>query len=98
MPSGPDDPDEVRLRVARRIVELREEASMTQREVAEAVGFDTSSYARMESGTENLTLRTLVLIAGTFDRPTIALFEPPTAPHAQRKRGRPKKKAASRSE
>lgn len=95
MPPGREDPDEVRVRVARRIVELREEAGLTQREVAEAVGFDTSSYARMESGTENLTLRTITLIAATLGRPTVALFEMPTVPASKRPRGRPKKKSAA---
>ena len=89
MPSKSEDPDEVRVRVARRIVELREKAGLTQRDVAEAVGFDTSSYARMESGSENLTLRTLTLIAATFELPTLALLEQPTVAPPERKRGRP---------
>lgn len=95
MPPGADDPDDVRLRVAQRIVELRDAAGMTQREVAEAVGFDTSSYARIESGTENLTLRTMTLIASTFELPTIALLEPPKRAPKKRSRGRPKKSTTS---
>jgi transcriptional regulator with XRE-family HTH domain len=90
-----EDPDEVRRRVGQRINELREDAGMTQRAVAEDVGIDVASYQRIESGGQNLTLRTMTLIAGAFGLPTIALLELPTRVPAKRVRGRPKKASGS---
>lgn len=61
---------------------------MLQQDVANIVGFDTSSYARMESGNEDLTLKTLAAIPRRSG--TAMPFEPPKAPATRRGAGHQK--------
>lgn len=59
----PDTPEAAMLRVAQRIAELRREKGITQDEMAEGFGCATKNYQRIESGEQNLTIRTLTKIA-----------------------------------
>lgn len=83
-----DDPEKVIEQVGRRIGELRAKAGLTQAEVAEILPTTLSNYQRIEHGLQNLTIRTLVKIAGALGTPTASLFEKPKAQRPRR--GRPK--------
>lgn len=83
-----EDPERVIEQVGRRIAELRTKAGLTQADVAEKLRMTVSNYQRVEHGLQNLTVRTLVKIAGAVGAPTASLFEKPRSPRAGR--GRPK--------
>jgi transcriptional regulator with XRE-family HTH domain len=55
--------DDVVRRVGRRIGELRRERGLTQAELGERLGIAQKNVHRLESGTQNLTLRTIVKVA-----------------------------------
>lgn len=59
---GPD----LVFRVGRRIAALRSERGMTQESLATALGIATKNLQRIESGTQNLTLRSLDVIANAL--------------------------------
>jgi len=87
-----EDPDKVLARVGRRIGELREKAGVTQRHVAEVLETNVSNYQRIENGEQNLTLKTMVVIARAIGVKTVDLLKPPVEAIAKpRPRGRPKK-------
>lgn len=84
-----EDPNKVIESVGRRIAELREKAGLTQAEIAEALKTTVSNYQRIEHGLQNLTIRTMVRIAGAVGAPVARLFEAPSS--RRRSRGRPRK-------
>jgi len=86
-----EDADEVLVRVGRRIGELRESDGLTQAEVAEMLAMTTSNYQRIEHGLQNLSVRTMVRVAGALGVPVAKLFEATTT--RRRGRGRPKSKS-----
>ena len=51
------------VRVAQRIAQRRRDAGMTQEDLADCLDTAVRNVQRMESGTQNLTLGTLVRIA-----------------------------------
>jgi transcriptional regulator with XRE-family HTH domain len=59
-----EDPDKVIERVGRRIAELREDAGLTQADVAKRLDTALTNLQRMEHGLQNLTIRTMVKLAG----------------------------------
>jgi transcriptional regulator with XRE-family HTH domain len=59
--------DELVLRVGRRIGALRKERGLTQAQLAERLGIAQKNVHRLESGTQNLTLRTIVKVAEALD-------------------------------
>lgn len=87
-----EDPDELLARVGRRIGELRERAGVTQRHVAEVLETNVSNYQRIENGEQNLTLRTLAVIARALGVKTQDLLAPSEGTAAKKRpRGRPRK-------
>jgi transcriptional regulator with XRE-family HTH domain len=84
------DSDRVVHLVARRIAELRAARGLTQEDVAARLGTATKNYQRIESGQQNLTIRTLARLAAVFEVEPIALWEPPVSPH-RRAPGRPRR-------
>lgn len=84
-----ENADDVIARVGRRICELREAAGLTQAEAAEKLGMTVSNYQRIEHGIQNLSIRTMVSVAGVLNVVVAALFESSSARH--RRPGRPKK-------
>ena len=60
-------------RVALRVLELREEAGMSQAELAELLGTRQPAVARIEAGGANLTLRRVARIAHALDIDPVAL-------------------------
>ncbi len=59
--------DEWVLRVGRRIGELRRQRGFTQSELGEALGIAQKNVHRLESGTQNLTLRTIAKVADALE-------------------------------
>lgn len=53
--------------VGRRIAELREEAGLSQRQLAEAIGLDPSALSRIENGARGLAVGELTSIAERLD-------------------------------
>ena len=53
--------------MARRIKELRKLRHLTQEQLAEALDIATKNVQRLEGGTQNLTLKTLQLVADALD-------------------------------
>lgn len=54
---------ELEYQVARQIVALRLKRGLTQKELARRVGTTQSTIARIESGSQNLSLRTITKLA-----------------------------------
>lgn len=86
----PEQPDDVRKNVGRRIAELRHAQGRTQESVAEQLGMQMKNYQRIERGLQNVTIKTLVRIANALGVSTAELFSP-AAPREVR-RGRPPKR------
>ncbi|MGO9709718.1 MAG: helix-turn-helix transcriptional regulator [Polyangiaceae bacterium] len=74
--------------MGRRLSELRRHRGWTQAELAERLGVTLRDYQAIEGGRRNVTMRTLVVLASTFDVPLRTLFDEP-ATCAPRRRGRP---------
>lgn len=86
-----ETPEHLIQRVARRIVQLRHSAGLSQEEFAEALATSVQYVSRIEVG-ENLTLATLTKIAGALAVPVNALLEAPDARPDTPRRGRPRKR------
>lgn len=54
-------------KIANRIRELRKEAGLIQEKVAEDAGIDYKFFQRVESGTRNITLKTLIKICNALN-------------------------------
>lgn len=70
-----EDPDSVLKQLGRRMAELRAEAKLTQGEVAKGIETAVQNYQRIEYGLQNVTIRTLVKIAGVLGVRVALLFE-----------------------
>ena len=60
------DPERVLKDVGRRIAEYRAARGMTQERLAESIGVSVRYIQSVEAGTENLTVRSLVVYANVF--------------------------------
>ncbi len=80
--------DDLLRAVGRRIGEIRQAAGMTQEEAAERLGIAIRVYRRLESGRENLTLRTMFKITTALGVTVADLLVPPQSTAARR--GRPR--------
>jgi predicted transcriptional regulator len=49
-----------KLRVAQKLIEIREKLRLTQNDIAKKMGVSQQLVSRVESGSENMTLETLV--------------------------------------
>lgn len=58
-PSPPPVPGSLRVRVGKRLSEIRRSKKMTQQEVAEGAGLTQQFVSKIEQGTENVSLDTL---------------------------------------
>lgn len=83
----PQYPDQLAHGVGRRIAELRRDGKLTQEQLAELADISTTYLQRVEAGSENLTLRSLVRFANLLGVEVASLFAPPRS-RAVRK-GRP---------
>lgn len=84
------DPDRVLRAVGRRVAELRVASGLTQERLAEQLSVSTKYVQQIESGTQNLSLRSLVRLADAVSAPVAALLEQPKSPRSPigRPRGR----------
>lgn len=87
------DPDRLLRDVGRRLAELRAEKGATQESFAAEAGLSTRYVQRIEAGEENLTLRSLAILASVLRSPVATLLEPPRTRGARK--GRPPKRVAS---
>ena len=71
------DPKEVLHDVGRRIAELRTARGLTQEQLATRAGIGWKYFQQIESGSENLTLRSLVRLANLLDVSMAELMKPP---------------------
>ena len=83
----PQDPDRLIRAVGRRIAELRVATGWTQDELAEQASFSSKYLQRIEAGSENLTLRSMVELANVLQVRLAELLVPPASTAV--KRGRP---------
>lgn len=86
-----NDPDRVLRAVGRRVAELRVATGLTQELLAEKLSVSAKYVQQVESGSQNLSLRSLVRIADAVGAQVIALLEPPKSLRAPT--GRPKGRA-----
>lgn len=82
-------PARVRRDLGRRVGELRAGLGLTQERLAERLHVSPRWLQSVEAGRENLTIETLVKLAGVLKADIASLFETPTTPRP--KRGRPKR-------
>lgn len=59
----------------RRVAAARRASGLTQEEAADRAGIDYKRYQRLESGTVNATIRTLLRIAEAFDTSVWTMLE-----------------------
>jgi transcriptional regulator with XRE-family HTH domain len=87
-----DPPEKVVYRVGRRVAELRRGREWTQEQLAEKLGTSVQWVSRIEGGTVNLTIHTLVGLGRVLDVEITELFASPGPEPARRPRkdaGRP---------
>ncbi len=70
----------VQKEVGRRIRAARLAAGLTQEEASAASGIDPKRWQRLEQGTVNATVRTLVRVAAALSTTFWILIAPPVAP------------------
>ena len=73
-------PEDLVVRVARRIAAVRLSRKLTQEALAQTLGIATKNLQRIESGRQNLTLRTLEGIASALEVDAGDLVSRPTQP------------------
>ena len=88
MAAQSDPGDDLVRAVGRRIVEIRRSAGLTQERAAEFLGISVRAYAYLESGRENLTLRTMASVAAVLGVQAADLLVPPAS--TEIRRGRPR--------
>lgn len=76
------------------MAELRSEKGLTQEAFAALAGLSARYVQRVESGEENLTIRSLAILASVLRVPVRELFDPPHTREVRK--GRPPKKTAAR--
>ena len=89
-----NDAEEMLRRIGRRVAELRAGRSWTQAALAERLAVSTPYVASIESGRENLTMRSLCKLANAFDVHVRELMRAPKRREAPR-RGRPKRMSST---
>jgi transcriptional regulator with XRE-family HTH domain len=90
MPEG-DAFATARQALAANATRLRERAGWTQQQAAEAIGIDVKHLQKLEYGSLNPSLRTLVRVAGAFGITVGRLLAAASAARDSRPVGRPRK-------
>lgn len=88
--------DVISRSLGRRIAELREGRAWTQQAFADRLGVTLKYVQRLEAGSENLTIVTMVHVANALGAKVASLFEKPSSV-ARRGPGRPRKAAPAES-
>lgn len=81
----PTDPQELIIRVGRRIAELRSATGMTQADFAEAMGY----VGLLERGKQNLTLEKMAEVGNVLGASVEDLLRKPKRGSLEIKKGRP---------
>jgi transcriptional regulator with XRE-family HTH domain len=93
----PQDPDELKLIVGRRVAELRRQRRWTQEALAEKAQVSGRYIQLIEAGDENLTIESLAMLANALRIPVRELFERPRSwkteplPRSRSRKRQPKK-------
>lgn len=77
------DPKRVLALIGRRVAELRAARELTQEQLAERAEVSARYVQRVEAGTENLTVRTLIKMSNALRVPLAELLVPPSASRAR---------------
>jgi UDP-N-acetylglucosamine 1-carboxyvinyltransferase len=85
----PANPERVLGLIGRRVAELRTARALTQEQLAERAEVSARYVQRVEAGTENLTIRTLIKMSNALRTSLEELLVAPTGPRARP--GRPKR-------
>lgn len=80
--------------VARKMAEVREDRGLTQQDLAERLGISTQYVRKLESGTVNVSLRSMNHMVRARRVSVVSLFEEPKS-RAKRKPGRPRLRTPS---
>jgi transcriptional regulator with XRE-family HTH domain len=83
------DPERVLGLIGRRVAELRAHRELTQEQLAERAEVSARYIQRVEAGTENLTVRTLIKMSNALRVPLGDLLVTPAMPRARP--GRPQR-------
>jgi transcriptional regulator with XRE-family HTH domain len=83
------NPERVLSLIGRRVAELRGAHELTQEQLAERAEVSARYIQRVEAGTENLTVRTLIKISNALRVSFDELLVAPSAPRARP--GRPRR-------
>lgn len=75
------------LRLAARLKALRQERRVTQMQMAERLGISQATLARLEAGNQNVTLRTLSVIARSLRCDVVDLLRIPEPGKSGRESG-----------
>ena len=67
--------NELQLVLGSRIVQLRKQKKMKQKELADRMDIDDATLRKIETGKLNLTLKTLLRISSAFELSLSELFE-----------------------
>ncbi len=65
----------VRLRAAQQLASLRKKAGLTQKKLAARIAVPQQNVARIESGTQNMTMDLIERVADAMGYDTILLFK-----------------------
>jgi transcriptional regulator with XRE-family HTH domain len=85
----PTDPERALALIGRRVAELRAVHDLTQEQLAERAEVSARYVQRVEAGTENLTVRTLIKLSNALRVSLAKLLVTPLAPRARP--GRPRR-------
>lgn len=85
----PTDPQELIIRVGRRIAELRSAKGMTQADFAEAMGCSVQYVGLLERGKQNLTLEKMAEVGNVLGATVEDLLRKPKRGSLEIKKGRP---------
>lgn len=88
------DPSRLLADLGRRIAELRVERGLTQEALAEKLRVTPRYVQSVESGVENLTMRTLAKFANALSTPIVSMFMVPQRPRPRH--GRPRSGESSK--
>lgn len=74
LPDQEDRPNRFTLAVGERVREAREEAGLSQKELAEKISRRTATISEIETGKSETTITTLIYLAGALGKPLTYFF------------------------
>ncbi len=86
-----EDPAEVARDVGRRVAEIRTGLGLTQEQAAERIGLSPKAWQRIEQGTRDMKVGTLVRVASALGVRVADLFAAPASREVRKGRPRTRK-------